>query len=52
MVPLGNSTYQIVNRNSGDTLEVGGQSQATPANVDQWPWLGLQNQQWKLTSVQ
>jgi len=41
MTPLGYGTYQIVNRNSGNTLEVYGQDQSTAANVDQWPWLGL-----------
>ncbi|MFJ3307219.1 alpha-L-fucosidase [Streptomyces sp. NPDC086549] len=41
-------TVRLVNRKSGKVLEVGGGATADGATVDQWPWNGGTNQQWKL----
>jgi hypothetical protein len=46
--PVTVATYVIVNRNSGDVLEVQGQSVAEGAPVDQWPHNGGAHQQWQL----
>ncbi len=39
--------YRIVNRNSGKVLDVSGPSTEDGANIHQWDWLGLENQQWR-----
>jgi Ricin-type beta-trefoil lectin domain-like/Bacterial TSP3 repeat len=39
--------YQVVNRNSGLSLDVEGISTADGANVHQWSWWGGNNQKWK-----
>ncbi|MER7689693.1 alpha-L-fucosidase [Streptomyces sp. NPDC097610] len=41
-------TVRLVNRKSGKVLEVGNGATADGAAVDQWPWNGGTNQQWKL----
>jgi endoglucanase len=43
--------YRIVNRNSGQSLDVSGNALTNGANVLQWPATAGQNQQWTLTSV-
>jgi len=47
--------YQVSNVHSGapgnEVLDVSGQSVLNDANVDQWQWLGDQNQQWWLSPV-
>ena len=40
--------YKIVNRNSGDVLDVNGQSTAAGASIIQWSYWGGNNQQWSL----
>ncbi len=41
-------TVRLVNRKSGEVLEVSGASTADGGAVIQWPWSGGTNQQWKL----
>ena len=43
--------YKLINRNSGQALDVIGQSTANGAGVDQWPYSGTANQQWNIVSV-
>lgn len=40
--------YRIVNRNSGQVLDVNGASTANGTAVIQWPWTGGNNQQWQV----
>lgn len=42
------SSYRIVGRQSGRTLEVKGQSTADGSGIDIWDWNGGSNQQWSL----
>ncbi len=43
--------YKLVNHNSGQVLDVAGQSTADGAKVDQWPDSGTANQQWSIIAV-
>ncbi|WP_147302958.1 RICIN domain-containing protein [Marinoscillum furvescens] len=43
--------YRIVNRNSGQVLDVNGASTANGANVLQWPWNGGDNQLWEIVDL-
>ncbi len=43
--------YKLISRNSGQALDVIGQSTANGAGVDQWPYNGQANQQWNIVSV-
>jgi len=42
--------YKVVNRNSGNALDINGQSTTQGASVIQWSYWGGNNQQWSLTS--
>lgn len=44
-------TYRIVNRNSGKTLEIAGQSTANQADLTQWDYWGGANQHFKVEDV-
>ena len=43
--------YRVVNRLSGKVLDVAGPSTADAANVHQWDWFDLPNQQWRFEAV-
>ena len=43
--------YRLVNRLSGKVLDVSGPSTADAANVHQWDWFDLHNQQWRFEAV-
>ena len=43
--------YRIINKHSGQALDVAGLSTEDGANVHQWPYLGNHNQQWKIEEV-
>jgi hypothetical protein len=43
--------YKVVNRNSGDVLDINGQSKTQGASVIQWSYWGGNNQQWSFTSL-
>jgi endoglucanase len=43
--------YEIANRNSGDVLDVNGQSTAAGARIIQWSYWGGNNQQWSLAAL-
>ena len=49
--PTGSSYYKIVNRNSGQVLDISGASTANGGAVIQWPYSGGANQQWREISV-
>jgi len=42
--------YKFLNRNSGNAMEVYGQSTTAGARIDQWSYWGGNNQQWSLSS--
>ncbi len=42
------SFYQIVNRHSGMSVNVGGQSRNPGASVIQWPFIGYPNEYWEI----
>ncbi|MDH4390828.1 MAG: RICIN domain-containing protein [Aquabacterium sp.] len=46
--PLPNGVYRLVAQHSGQTLNIGGISQAAGAAAIQWPWLGGDNERWRL----
>jgi O-glycosyl hydrolase len=48
---LGTGIYEIVNRNSGELLDVSQSSKSAGAEVIQWPDYGSDSQHWKLVSV-
>ena len=43
--------YEITNRNSGDALDVNGQSTVAGARIIQWAYWGGNNQQWSLSAL-
>ena len=43
--------YEVLNRNSGDALEIYNQSTTSGAIADQWAYWGGNNQQWSFTSL-
>ncbi|MGW2306180.1 glycosyl hydrolase family 95 catalytic domain-containing protein [Streptomyces sp. NPDC001809] len=47
-VGLLTGTYRVVNRASGQVLDVADESTGNGASVIQWPWSGGANQQWRL----
>jgi endoglucanase len=48
---IANGTYYIVNRNSGDVIDIPGSATAQGAVLDQWPLNNGKNQQWKVASL-
>ena len=46
-----NGTYVITNLNSGQVIDVTGQSTTEGTKIDQYPANGQTNQQWKLTNL-
>lgn len=44
-------TYRLVNRNSGQVLEIGGCNTTDGALAQQWPWLASPCQKWKVEST-
>ena len=46
--PLPNGVYRLVAQHSGQTLNIGGISVAPGAAAIQWPWLGGDNERWRL----
>jgi O-glycosyl hydrolase len=48
---LGAGVYHLINRNSGELLDISGSSQAAGAEAIQWPDYGGASQQWKLVAV-
>jgi alpha-galactosidase len=49
--PTPGSHYEIVNHNSGQLLDVSGQSTANGGLIDQWPNNGGANQQWSFVAT-
>ncbi|MBA2395033.1 MAG: RICIN domain-containing protein [Ktedonobacteraceae bacterium] len=49
--PNPNSHYRIVNRNSGQVLDVSGASTANGGLIDQWPSNGGNNQLWRFVAT-
>jgi hypothetical protein len=49
LIPTYTGIYQVINRNSGYSLTVMGNSMASGAGVVQAPWSGATNQEWALT---
>jgi O-glycosyl hydrolase len=47
----GSGYYKLVNRNSGQALDISGASTANGGLAIQWPYSGGSNQQWKEVSV-
>jgi hypothetical protein len=43
--------YRVVNRLSGKVLDVAGPSTADAANVHQWDWFGIPNQEWRFEAA-
>lgn len=43
-----NAYYRLINRNSGQALDVNSASTSNGANIIQWPWNGGNNQQWQI----
>lgn len=48
---LGPQYYKIVNRNSGKVLDVTGLSTLNGTEIQQWDYLGGDNQQWQIIAV-
>jgi Ricin-type beta-trefoil lectin domain-like/Putative Ig domain len=51
VVTVANGTYKIINRNSGQALDVVGSNNANGAAIDQWPYSGANNQRWTVTNL-
>jgi predicted GH43/DUF377 family glycosyl hydrolase len=51
LVPTGTGTYEIVNRNSSNSISIAGASSASGAAMVQLPWAALGSQQWELNAV-
>ena len=53
MINVGLNHYELVNRNSGKPLEIGGWSTADGALAEQWTYMGAgsYNQQWQKVDV-
>jgi Ricin-type beta-trefoil lectin domain-like len=49
--PTSGHYYEIVNRNSGEALDISGASKANGGVAIQWPYSGGANQQWQEVSV-
>lgn len=49
LVPTAAGIYQVINRNSGNSLTVLSNATASGAAVVQSPWSGAKNQEWELT---
>lgn len=47
----GSGYYKIVNRNSGEVLDISGASTANGGKAIQWPYAGGANQQWQEVAV-
>ena len=50
-IPTIGGTYKVVNRNSGQILDVTAQGTTNGAQIDQWPYNGSNNQRWSITSL-
>lgn len=48
---IANGTYKIINRNSGEALDVVAAATTNSAPVDQWPYSAGSNQKWNVTSL-
>jgi hypothetical protein len=48
---LANGTYKIINRNSGQAMDVTGAVTNNSTLVDQYPYHSAANQQWTVTSL-
>jgi hypothetical protein len=48
---VASGTYKIINRNSGEAMDVVGQVTANGTQIDQWPYNGLGNDKWAITSI-
>jgi Ricin-type beta-trefoil lectin domain-like len=48
---VANGTYKIINRNSGQALDVVGAGTANGVLADQWPYGAGSNQKWTVTSL-
>ena len=48
---IANGTYKIINRNSGEALEVFNQSTTNSSRVDQYPYWGGNSQKWTVTQL-
>ena len=49
--PISGTHYHIVNRNSGEVLEITGASKANGGLADQWSSTGATNQEWSFTAA-
>lgn len=49
--PTPGTHYEIVNRNSGELLDISGASKSNGGLADQWPNNGGANQRWTFTSI-
>ena len=49
--PVSGQVYRLVNRNSGQVLDVNECSVNNGMKVQQWPWLGGNCQRWKFTAT-
>jgi hypothetical protein len=49
--PVAGTWYKILNRNSGKSLEIGGQTTNDGAGADQWDYLSQSNQKWKFVAT-
>ena len=51
IVDLGNGYYRLTARHSGKVLNVSGAGTSDGANVDQWSWANVNQQQFQLIAV-
>ncbi len=49
--PTSGTHYRVVNRNSGEVLDIAGASKTNGGLADQWPTTGGTNQEWSFTAV-
>lgn len=49
--PVAGTWYKITNRQSGKTLEIGGQTTVDGAGASQWDYLGQSNQKWQFVAT-
>jgi len=48
LTSTGTGIYKVINRNSGDVVDVNNASKTNGASVIQWTWSGGSNQQWQI----
>ncbi|WP_328675029.1 alpha-L-fucosidase [Streptomyces sp. NBC_00343] len=51
VLPGNTTVYRLVNRNSGEVVDVYNFGTANGANIQQWPWLNNSAQKWTFTST-